>query len=132
MHLPYNYHPMLYALLLLIVDVLFAVTGQLLLKKSVSLQGEASFSLPNLPAFFLGVLARWQVWAALVCYGVAFLLWLIVLSRFKLSFAYPFTALMYILVLFASWYFLDERITVPQIIGVGLILAGLLFVSRAA
>ncbi|MEW6610021.1 MAG: SMR family transporter [Patescibacteria group bacterium] len=122
---------MLVALFLLIIDVLFAVTGQLLLKKSVSLQGEVDFSIAQLLAFFLGVLSRWQVWVALTCYGVAFLLWLMVLSKLKLSLAYPFTALMYVLLLFTSWYFFDEQITASQIIGVGLILAGLLFVSRA-
>jgi len=120
------------AYVLLVIDVLFAVTGQVMLKKSVSLQGEVAFSLRSLFAFFINLLKDWHFWVALVCYGAAFLLWLIVLSRLKLSLAYPFTSLMYVLVLAASWYFFDERITPSHLIGAGLILAGILFITRTA
>jgi len=56
--------------------------------------------------------------------------WMRVLARADLSFAQPFTALGYVSVLAISAISLNERIATPKIVGVGLILTGVFFISR--
>lgn len=68
--------------------------------------------------------------AAMLAFGAQLLNWLRVLARSDLSFAQPFTALSYISVLMISGYWLNERISVGKVVGVGLILVGVYLVSR--
>ena len=56
--------------------------------------------------------------------------WLKVLSMADLSFAKPFTSLSYVTVSIVSLFLLGERLHVIQIIGIGVIIAGVWFVSR--
>ena len=66
------------------------------------------------PAIFLGF----------VCFGVSSVLWLAVISRWQLSFAYPLVALGYIIAITYGSLFLREGLTVPKVIGSALILIG--------
>ena len=57
--------------------------------------------------------------------------WLSVLSLADLSFAKPFTSLSYVTVSVVSWFWLGERLHIIQIIGIGVIIAGVWCVSRS-
>ena len=57
--------------------------------------------------------------------------WLQVLSLADLSFAKPFTSLSYVTVSAVSAFFLGERLHIVQIAGIGIIIAGVWFVSRS-
>src|SRR3989344_1279487 len=105
---------------LILLDVLLAATGQLLLKKGMSIMGPVEFGLQNIWPLVLGALKNVYIWIALMCYGLAMLLWMFALSKAKLSAAYPMTALIYVLVVFGSWLFFRESIGVNQMIGTGL------------
>ncbi len=69
-------------------------------------------------------------YAAMAAFAAQFFNWLRVLQRADLSFAQPFTALSYITVLAISVYSLHEILTAAKLIGVGLILLGVVFISR--
>ena len=56
--------------------------------------------------------------------------WLIVLSRTSLSFAYPFASLTYVLILLFDRLVLQEPISALRYGGVALIIAGLVLISR--
>jgi drug/metabolite transporter (DMT)-like permease len=57
-------------------------------------------------------------------------IWLAVLSEADLSFAQPFMSLSRITVVLASVYFLGERITPAQAVGIAMIIAGAWCISR--
>jgi drug/metabolite transporter (DMT)-like permease len=61
--------------------------------------------------------------------GVFF--WLYALVKVDLSFAYPFSALSYGLVLLLSWLFLGENIPSLRLIGVLVICLGVIIVSKS-
>ncbi len=65
--------------------------------------------------------------AALVASGT----WAAALSRFELSFAYPFMALSFVLVLLLSAILFSEGVTAPKVIGVALIVAGIVIGSQS-
>jgi drug/metabolite transporter (DMT)-like permease len=70
------------------------------------------------------------VWAGLALFGVSALVWLVVLSRASLSFAYPFAALTYVLILLFDRFALDEPVPVLRWGGVGFITVGIFLISR--
>lgn len=61
---------------------------------------------------------------------VASVTWALALTRFELSFAYPFMALSFVLVLVFGAAFLSESVTVAKVAGVALIVLGLVIASR--
>ena len=64
------------------------------------------------------------VLSAFVSAFVASLFWLAAMTRFELSFAYPFMALSFVLVFIFSVMFVGESISVGKSAGVVLILIG--------
>ena len=77
---------------------------------------------------------RSAVTEALAVAGIAAFLaavsWMAAMTRFELSYAYPFTSLAFVLVLGFSALFFHEAITVPKALGVGLIMAGIIIGSQ--
>lgn len=71
--------------------------------------------------FLLGCLA----------YALAVVLWFYLLSRYDLSYIYPFTALLYIGTLLVSRFFLGETIPIWRWVGVFFIIIGVTFLSQS-
>src|SRR3989344_7414143 len=91
--------------LLLVADVIFAATGHLLLKKGMTILGPIDLGLKNILYLFTASIKNGFIWTALACYGFSFILWLLVLSKVRLSVAYPSLSMVYILIIFGSWFF---------------------------
>ncbi|MGR3913288.1 MAG: EamA family transporter [Gammaproteobacteria bacterium] len=68
----------------------------------------------------------------LMCYGVSIVLWLAVLSRVQVSLAYPFQALGYVFASLVAWRFLGEGMGALNVLGLALICAGVVVLSRAS
>jgi drug/metabolite transporter (DMT)-like permease len=121
---------MLIALILL--SVALAAVAQLALKHGMNRVSDdlapATFGL-NGPSLRV-LVGQSYVWAGLFLFGVSALVWLVVLSRASLSFAYPFAALTYVLILLFDLFVLDEPVPGPRWAGVGFIAIGIFLVSR--
>jgi drug/metabolite transporter (DMT)-like permease len=79
----------------------------------------------------LGALVRTPaIYTGLFLFGLSALVWLVVLSRASLSFAYPFAALTYVLILLFDLFILDETVPPLRWAGVALIVGGIFLVSR--
>jgi uncharacterized membrane protein len=61
---------------------------------------------------------------------IASLTWMAALTKFQLSYAYPFMSLSFLVVLLLSYFFLNEVMTIQKIIGIVLIMIGLVIASR--
>lgn len=70
------------------------------------------------------------VWAGLALFGLSAVVWLVVLSRASLSFAYPFAALTYVMILLFDTFVLDERVPALRWGGVAFIAVGIFLISR--
>ena len=57
------------------------------------------------------------------------LAWVIILKKIKLSFAYTFVSVSYVLILAISYYFFDEAIGINNIVGTALIMAGVFVIG---
>jgi drug/metabolite transporter (DMT)-like permease len=57
---------------------------------------------------------------------IAALCWIAAMTKFDLSYAYPFMSITFIFVLFSSAFFFQEAITMLKIIGMVFIIAGII------
>jgi multidrug transporter EmrE-like cation transporter len=117
-------------IVLLLLSVAGASLGQVLFKKGVILTGEVTFR-GSLLAELIRLIFNPVVFSGLVLYVVSTILWLAALSKTTLSFAYPFTALTFILVMLSSRMVFLESIPPLRYLGIGLIVAGILVSSAA-
>jgi drug/metabolite transporter (DMT)-like permease len=69
-------------------------------------------------------------YVAMIAFVAQLCNWMRVLARADLSFAQPFTALSYITVLAISARVLHESLPAGKLLGVGLVLLGVFFISR--
>jgi len=80
---------------------------------------------------FDGAVVGWGI-AALSIYGVATLLWIVLLQTAPLGRLYPYMALSFVLVALASWFLFHETVSVGHLAGLALIVGGLLVIATSA
>jgi multidrug transporter EmrE-like cation transporter len=120
-----------WALILILVCVCLGVAGELLFKTgALSLKNVDLTASPKTLSSILGLLGNPVIIMGFVCYGIASVLWIIVLSRLDLSFAYPVYALMFALIPLAAFLVFKEQIPVGRWIGILLIVMGIITVLR--
>jgi drug/metabolite transporter (DMT)-like permease len=116
-------------ILLIVFSVLLAAVGQLLLKLGMTKVGRVA-SLASAPSMLLRALMNPIVLAGLAVFGISALSWLIVLSRVKLSIAYPMVSLGYVVTVFFSWLIFKESVKLVTIAGCFTIIFGVFLISR--
>lgn len=111
-------------------SVLFTVYGQLVVKWQVSKAGQLPATLSEKLHFLLHLVLNPWVMSAMAAGFFALLCWLAAMTRFELSYAYPFMSLAFVLVLILSAVLFHETVTVPKVLGVVLVMAGIIVASR--
>jgi drug/metabolite transporter (DMT)-like permease len=115
---------------LILVSVMLASLAQLTLKHGVN----QAFPPPS--AFKLdghsirSMVATPTVWLGIALFGISAIVWIAVLSRTTLSFAYPFVSLTYVLILAVDAFVLHESVPALRWGGVALIVSGIILISR--
>ena len=114
---------------LLIFNVLLTVFGQILLKQGVSTVGRIGGFRELIPKL-TQVIFNPYVLGGISIYGFTTFVWLVILSRVKLSIAYPMLSLGYVLAIPFSWLFFKESIPKVRIIGAIIICIGVYLVAQ--
>ena len=71
-----------------------------------------------------------HLWSGLACYGISLLMWFYVLSHMELSRAFPLVSIAYVFTLLLGYFFLNEPLSIYKIIGISLIIAGVIFITK--
>lgn len=108
----------LQSFILVLLSQICAVAGQIFMKKSVNHPG-GDKGKGGTTLFVSGIVAM----------TVGFFLWLGLMSKFELSYLFPFQALHYLLVVIAAAIFLKEKASPSLLVGVMFISAGVALVS---
>ena len=116
-------------LILVMIAVGFSVTGELLLKAGMDRVGV--LSLATLGPTLGRMLRCWPLYAGLGATVCAAAFWLATISRVDLSWAYPLLATGYVLVVAFSAVVRHETVSPVRWIGTGLIVLGVILVSRS-
>lgn len=109
---------------LCLLNVLFLVSGQLLFKISAK-----SFNISSLKDLFL-IFTSPILILAILLYGVATLLWVYILSKIDISFAYPIQSLALPVIIIISSFLFQETLTTNKLIGVIIICLGVFITVR--
>lgn len=116
-------------LVALFFSLLLSVAGQLLLKKGMTLVGMVSLSKGN-P---LKTVFRMLVNPFVIVGGVVFIaslaMWLVVLSKLDISYAYPIVGVNYVFVALSSRFFFKEKISWFRWLSIAIICFGVVLVS---
>ena len=116
--------------LYILATVLFTVYGQLVVKWQVAQAGAYPVTRSERLIFLIRLLLNPWIMSGVAAGFLALLCWMIAMTRFELSYAYPFMSLAFVFVLILSAIFFHEAVTVPKALGVALIMAGIIIGSR--
>jgi glycosyltransferase involved in cell wall biosynthesis/multidrug transporter EmrE-like cation transporter len=117
----------------ILASVSLAAVAQLTLKhgiNQVTVHGTHPLDLKDPAGTVARIASSPWVWGGLLVFGLSAAVWLIVLSRASLSFAYPFASLTYVIILLFDRFVLDETVSSLRYGGVALIVAGIVLISR--
>jgi drug/metabolite transporter (DMT)-like permease len=112
------------------LTVVGTVYGQLIVKWRVGGFGP----LPDQPMaklrFLISLLFDPMIFTGFAAAFLASLAWMAALTKFKLSHAYPFMSLNFVVVLLLSGWLLNEPVTAQRYFGVALIVLGTIVAAR--
>lgn len=116
---------------LILLDVLLNVTGQLSLKYGMAKVGNFSLSMSTLPPIFLKAATNLHVLFGLLCYGLGFMVWLVVLSKAEVSYAYPLISLGYVFTALLARAIFGEAVGTTRLAGIFVTCLGVLLIARS-
>ena len=118
---------------LILAGVGLNAAAQLLLKSATGPLGAFTrFDAGTLLAAILLLARSLPFWVGMACYGASLCVWLGALSRAPVSVAYPMLSIGYVIVAFASVLWLGETLSAGKVLGIALICAGVVMVSRSS
>jgi len=121
------------AVLLLSLSIVLSAFAQLLMKASMmQLHGVANTDVSALQLIAENTTAFVWLVVGLGCYAVSMLSWMLALTKYELSFAYPLLGVTYILVYLGAvyWQQIGEQLSWQRTVGIMLILIGVVFINR--
>jgi len=116
---------------LIMLGVMLNAAAQLFLKEGMRRIGHFEFVWANIVPIGIMVAGNLFILAGLVCYVVSVVVWLLVLSRVEVSFAYPLLSVGYIVNAVAGYYLFQENLSLTRITGILIICVGVYFVTRS-
>lgn len=112
------------------LTLLLSTYGQIVLKWRLNLKGSMPEGLMPKLYYFWEVFWDFWVISSFVSAFLASFTWIAALTKFDLSFAYPFTSLAFVMVMFISYYLFSEPLSWQKLLGTLLIVIGTFFVAR--
>lgn len=114
----------------IIFNAFINATAQIVLKIGMNRIG--GFSLDAPITFFLKVLGNFYAWLGISLYVISLAVWLVVLSKANVSFAYPLMGLSYVFGMLLAMLVLGERVTAWEWLGTSCIVLGIYFITKSA
>lgn len=119
--------------LLILSGVGLNAAAQLLLKVATRpLSAFTAFNGDTLSGSILILCKSLPFWGGMFCYGASLCVWVAALSKAPVSTAYPMLSLGYVVVAAISVGWLGETMTPAKLIGIALICAGVVLMSRSS
>ena len=114
----------------LILYIVFTTASQLIMRWQVSAAAPPESA--SRFDFIVSMLLTPWVWAAILATFLAGLAWMLALTRFELTYAFPFTGVTFALILLAGAFLFGEHVGPARIAGTFLVLLGLIVIVRSA
>jgi len=123
-------HPKLFFILFLIMLTSICDTiNQLFLKSAINSIEVPSFSLKKIFRFIIRLIFVPRIWLGFCFTVISLFIWLFVLSKADLNFAFSADSMHYIFIALASRFILKERLNSKRWLGTFFIISGIILVS---
>jgi multidrug transporter EmrE-like cation transporter len=116
---------------LIFVGVMLNAAAQILMKAGTNTIGYFEFSRENILPIGLHLATEPHIVGALFCYVLSVMIWILALSRVPVSIAFPMLSMAYVVNAVAAWYLLGEAFNPAKLVGIGVIILGVIIISRA-
>jgi len=111
--------------------IALTVASQLIMRWRVGAAGALPESAAERFNFIGELLLTPWIWLGIGCTFLAGVSWMLALTRFELSYAFPFTGASFLLILFAGAVLFNEHVSATRIIGTVIVMLGLFVVVRS-
>lgn len=115
----------------ILLCVFFTVSSQLIMRWRVGSAGALPAEASERFAFILSLLMTPWVWVSIAFTFFGGVSWMLALTRFELTYAFPFTGASFVIMLFAGSLVFGEHVGAARIAGTLLVLFGLIVVVRS-
>jgi len=116
---------------LILLGVLLNAFAQVLLKKGMLGIGYFEIQFQNLFPVIKKVAANCYILSGLGSYVISVAIWLLVLARVEVSYAYPFLSVGYVVVTWMGYFLFQESLSWMRVIGISVIIFGVILLSRS-
>lgn len=116
---------------LIFTGVMLNAAAQILMKAGTNAVGHFEFSMANVMPIGWKLATEWHIVTALFCYALSVVVWILALSRVPVSIAFPMLSMAYVVNALAAWYLLGEELNPAKVLGIGIIILGVVVISRA-
>ncbi len=111
--------------------IFFTVYGQIVLKWRINSIGSLPEGLSDKIIFLVKLLFDPWIFSGFFAAFIASFFWMAAMTKFDISYAYPFMSSAFVLVFLLSVVLFQEPITWQKIVGLILIVAGIIVTSRS-
>lgn len=119
------------SLALILAGVLLNAIAQLLLKAGTNAIGHFAFQAENIVPIGLKLALQPYILGGMTCYVVSLIIWIMALSRVPVSVAYPMLSIGYAINAFIAYHWFGEALSAQKLLGIGLIIVGVVLVTRS-
>lgn len=112
--------------------IIFTVYGQIILKWRIGFYNVLPLDVKEKIIFLFHLLLDPFIISGLLSAFVASLFWMMAMTKFELSYAYPFMGLTYAIVFGIAIYLFGESFTMYKLVGILLIMSGIYVLSRSS
>ena len=117
---------------LILTGVLLNAVAQLCIKQGMRIIGRFDFALEQIIPVGLKTAVNPYIFSGLVCYVVSVVVWIMVLSRVDVSYAYPLLSIGYIVTAVVARIFFGEALGFNRCAGIFVICIGVYLITRSA
>ncbi|MCS6934904.1 MAG: hypothetical protein NZM35_07120 [Chitinophagales bacterium] len=117
--------------LYLFLNILVVTYSQIILKWQLQLAGPLPEQANEKVKFLFYFLLNPWVISAIAAVGIGSITWILVLTKFELSYVYPFSLLSYVAVIALSYWLFQENITLLRLTGISIVLLGMVIISKS-
>ena len=110
--------------------VILTVYSQLIMRWQVSAAGSLPTNLSDKFDYVITLLLNPWVMSGIVATFFAGVSWMLAMTKFEISYAYPFVSLNYILVLAAGFLFFQETVSITKLAGSALVILGIFVIAK--
>ncbi len=111
--------------------VLLNALAQLGLKSATQVSGPLLATDSGVLRRGLELLVVPSLWGAVLAYALSLVVWIVGLSRVPVSQAYPLLSMGYVINIGLAWWLLGEVPNAQRVVGIGVIVLGVVLVSRS-